>query len=85
VQRYLPSLVYPDPAEHRVAMVWGGVVALLLLLDRLARDRDGVDRAFRGLGLPLLLLVLLGVLVDSWARAGPAAPPRAEPVSAEEP
>ena len=41
----------------------------LLILDRLARTREGVDRLFRGLGLPLVLLLALGLGVDHWARA----------------
>jgi hypothetical protein len=41
---------------------------LLIVLDRLAVRRDPVDAWFRGMGLPVLLLVAVGVLVDFWAR-----------------
>ncbi len=68
VGRYLPSLVSDEPAEGRVALVWAAALALLLALDRLAERRDGVDRLFRGLGLPLALLLAISVLVDRWAR-----------------
>jgi hypothetical protein len=43
-------------------------LGLLLLLDRLARSRDRVDRWFRGLALPLLLFLAISVAVDRWAR-----------------
>jgi hypothetical protein len=66
--RYLPSLVYADPEEIRVALLWGAALALLLALDRAALTRDRVDRLFRGPGLALALLLALGLLVDYWAR-----------------
>lgn len=68
VGRYLPSLVQPDPVEMRVALVWLAAVAVLLVIDRLARTNDRIDAWFRGLGLPVLLLASIGALVDSWAR-----------------
>jgi hypothetical protein len=74
VGRYLPSLTVPDPAEARVALLWALALGGLIVLDRLARRGDAIDRLFRGLGLPLLLGLTIGVLVDTWARAG------AEPV-----
>jgi len=77
VARYLPSLVSPDPAEARVAAVWAIAIAVLLVLDAAARRRHAVDRLFRGLGLPLAILLAASVAVDRWARAGPPPPPSA--------
>jgi len=73
--RYLPSLTQPDPPEIRVAALWVLLLLVLLLLDARARRDDRVDRGFRGIELPLLLLVVLGLGVDLWARAGRAAAP----------
>jgi hypothetical protein len=63
----------PPASEARVTAVWVAALGALLLLDRLARSRDRVDGAFRGLTLPLLLLLLLSLAVDRWAR--PEGPP----------
>ena len=78
--RYLPRLTSrlgterppwrPPVAEERVALVWAAALLALLGLDRLARSRERLDRAFRGIALPLSLLLLVTVLVDYWARAG---------------
>jgi hypothetical protein len=69
VERYLPSLVLDTEPEQRVALLWAGAIALLLGLHALARRRARVDEAlFRGLGLPLVLLLTVGILVDRWAR-----------------
>jgi hypothetical protein len=70
VGRYLPSLVSAEAAEVKVALVWGAALALLLALDAAAPRRAGVDRLFRGLGLPLFLLLAVSLGVDYWARAG---------------
>jgi hypothetical protein len=59
------------PAELRVAAAWALAVGILLALDVAARRRRSVERLFSGLGLPLLLLLSVGLLVDSWARSGP--------------
>jgi hypothetical protein len=73
IERYLPSLTYSDAAEWRVAVVWTAALVALLVLDRLALTRDGADRLFRGLGLPVVFFLTIGVLVDGWARAGTSA------------
>jgi hypothetical protein len=67
---YLPALTHPGPADWRIAAVWAAAVLALLVLDFLASSRDRIDRLFRGLGLPLLLLLAAGLAVDHWARAG---------------
>jgi hypothetical protein len=71
VGRYLPSLVAPTADEWRVAVVWLIALAFLLGLDALARRRDRVDRLFGGLGLPIVLLLGIGIAVDTWARRSP--------------
>ncbi len=65
---YLPSLVSRDPADARVAVVWVIALAALLGLDAVARRRDGVDRLFRSFGLPVVLLLAIGIATDVWAR-----------------
>ncbi len=82
LNRYLPSLVSQDPAEARVAALWLAALALMLLLDHLAARHDRADRLFRGLGLPLVLWLAIGVGVDRWARAG-VGPPQPEPAAGE--
>jgi hypothetical protein len=72
VARYLPSLVSGDAAEWRVAFVWLAALAILLALDVLARRSSGVDRLFRGLALPVLLGLGIGLAIDLWARAAAA-------------
>jgi hypothetical protein len=67
--RYLPSLVFADAEETRVAVVWGVALALLLALDRAALKRDRVDRLFKGPGLAVGLVLLVGVTIDYWARS----------------
>jgi hypothetical protein len=81
VQRYLPSLTLPDAAEWRVAAVWVAALVLLLVLDHLAATHAAVDRLFRGLGLPLVLLLMVGLLVDGWARTGQGDEESGKPVS----
>jgi hypothetical protein len=68
---YLPSLVSASPDEWRVAVLWLAALALLLGLDVAARGRERIDRLFRGLGLPLVLLLAVGMAVDTWARRMP--------------
>jgi hypothetical protein len=85
--RYLPRLTSrrgaerppwrPPVAEVRVALVWAAALLALFGLDRRARTRERVDRAFRGLVLPVGLLLLVTVAVDRWAR-GPGTPGAAE-------
>ena len=48
----------------------------LVALDRLARSRERLERVFRGLALPVGLLLVVTLAVDYWARApgtGPVA------------
>jgi hypothetical protein len=75
---YLPSLVADAPDDRRVAVVWAGALTLLLALDVASRRHGRVDGLFRGLGLPVLLALAVGVAVDFWARPGerPPAGPR---------
>jgi len=68
VERYLPSLVRGTPEEWRVAAIWMVALLFLVALDRLALRRDPLDRLFRGLGLPLCVLLAASALVDYWAR-----------------
>lgn len=70
IGRYLPSLTLPDAAEERVALVWVVALVALLALHALARRRNGVDRWFRSLALPLILGLGVGAAVDGWARRG---------------
>ncbi len=79
VGRYLPSLTVPDTVEARVALLWAVAIGGLIVLDQLAVRSDPIDRFFRGLGLPLVLALTVGVLVDGWARA------RTEPLREESP
>ncbi len=72
IGRYLPALTLPDAAEWRVALLWVLALGTLVALDRLARDHDRIDEWFRGLVLPVLLLLAVGAGVDAWAR--PPAP-----------
>jgi len=68
VGHYLPSLVAGEAEDWKVASVWLLALLVLLVLDRLARHRAAVDGWFRGLGLPVVLLLLVGLAVDGWAR-----------------
>jgi hypothetical protein len=68
VERYLPSLVFGDAEELRVAAIWIAVLAAALVLDALARRRDWADAAFRSAALPIGLALLIGAAVDGWAR-----------------
>ena len=58
---YLPALTRPEAADLFVATVWACALVLLLGLDFLARRHERVDSAFRGLGLPVVLMLILGV------------------------
>jgi hypothetical protein len=79
---YLPSLVSASPDELRVACVWLAALVLLIGLDVAARRRERIDRLFRGLGLPIVLLLAVGVAVDTWARRAP--PENTKAVTPEE-
>jgi len=82
IATYLPSLVAATPDEWRVAFVWLVALGVLLALDVWARRRDRIDRLFRGLGLPIVLMLGIGIAVDGWARR--AAPENTKTVIPEE-
>jgi hypothetical protein len=82
--RYLPSLTLADPVEARVALLWLGALAVLLFLHAVAQRRDAVDRLFRGLALPVVLLLAIGVGVDAWARVDAPASPTGPPAATED-
>lgn len=79
IDRYLPLLTLrtepapvpfrPPVAEQRVAISLGAAVLLLLTGDRLALALERVDRGFRWLLLPMVLLCAHVLLVDFWARS----------------
>jgi hypothetical protein len=79
--RYLPSLVTGSGEELRVAMLWLGAAVIVLVLDAVSRRSDAADRSFGGLGLPVVLLLSIGVLVDVWARTRPVGAPLPDPVA----
>ena len=68
--RYLPSFVAGGEGESRLGLLWLAALGILLALDQAALTSERVDRLFCGLGLPVGLVLGLGVLVDSWARSG---------------
>ena len=68
VGHYLPSMTLPDATDWGVALVWVAALGALIVLDGLARDRRELDELFRGLALPVLLLLAVGAGVDVWAR-----------------
>ena len=82
--RYLPSLTLADPVEVRVLVLWVAALGLLLVLHGLAQGRDRVDRHFRGLALPVAMLLVIGLGVDGWARAGQPASPAGPPAAIED-
>jgi hypothetical protein len=82
--RYLPSLTLQDPVEVRVAVLWLLALGVLLGLHVLAQKREPIDRLFRGLSLPVLLFLALGMAVDGWARAGQPSGPMSPPVAVED-
>ena len=77
--RYLPRLTSrlgterppwrPPVAEVRVALVWAAALLALVALERMARSRERLERVFRGLALPVGLLLVVTLAVDYWARA----------------
>jgi uncharacterized membrane protein len=48
-------------------------------------DSDRMDRLFRGLGLPIVLWLAIGLAVDNWARRRPPPPPESLNFARESP
>ncbi len=61
---YLPTLTHASERETRVAVVWLAVLALLFVLDHMARSRPRVDALFRSFAVPVLALLLVGAIID---------------------
>lgn len=81
VGRYLPSLVTGSGEELRVAALWLAAAVFVLVLDVFSARSEAVDRVFRGLGLPLVLILSIGLFVDAWARPRPIIAPVLDPVA----
>jgi hypothetical protein len=62
VGAFLPSLVAAEAADLRALAVWAAALAALLALHVAARRSARADAAFRSLGLPLLLALLVGAV-----------------------
>jgi hypothetical protein len=75
---YLPSLTHASAREARLALVWAAALGLLLVLDRLARTRPRVDRAFSSFAVAVGVLLLLGTLIGGVV--GAPVPPGPAPV-----
>jgi hypothetical protein len=65
---YLPSVVAADARELGVLLIWLAALGVLFALHAAATRHDALDRAFRGLGLPLVLLLAVSFAVDRLAR-----------------
>jgi hypothetical protein len=80
---YLPTLTHASQRETRVAIVWLAALALLFVLDHIARSRPRVDALFRSFAVPVLALLLVGAIIDLVigrpAPAATVAPESAEP------
>jgi hypothetical protein len=83
LNRYLPSLTHPDAAEIRVAALWLIALVVLLALDAASRRWARTNRVFGGIGLPVALLLALGVGADYWARPSAAGALGAQPAGRE--
>jgi hypothetical protein len=83
LNRYLPSLTHPDAAEIRVAALWLVALGVLLALDAASRRWARANQVFGGIGLPVVLLLALGVGVDYWARPSAAGALGPQPASGE--
>lgn len=66
--RYLPLLTSGEPAEWRVALVWGVALLALLALDALAAKRRRLDEAFGQPWLALSLAAAVAIAIKLWAR-----------------
>jgi hypothetical protein len=71
---YLPTLTHPAGREAGLALLWLGALAVLLVLDRLAWRRPGVDGLFGSFSFAVLVLVGVGLLVDLLIGPGTAVP-----------
>jgi hypothetical protein len=61
---YLPSLTHASAREARLALVWVAALALLLVLDRLARSRPRLDRGFSSFAVAVAALLTVGAVID---------------------
>jgi hypothetical protein len=78
---YLPTLTHPSERDAQLALVWLVALGLLLVLDRLARNRPRVDRAFSNFAVTVVALMLVGAAIDLAVGPPASAPalPAAEP------
>jgi hypothetical protein len=61
---YLPTLTHASERDARLAFVWLVAMLLLLALDRRARVRPRLDRAFSSFAAAVMAGLLLGVVID---------------------
>jgi hypothetical protein len=65
--RYLPNYTSLARVDERVAMSWASALVVLLGLDAAARRSRFVDGLFAGPGLALAVMLVTGLVIDTWA------------------